>query len=127
MKKALFTLAFMGFLVIGASAQYFHRYKALPDADQPLREDKPLSFYPEHKPQVFGPDFRFKNPEIMNNKTERKYKIARHDYDNMPNYQPMGIYPSRIINPNDGVKHSLIITDPLKIRIAKDLTEDSDK
>ncbi|MEQ8556074.1 MAG: hypothetical protein RIC06_06160 [Cyclobacteriaceae bacterium] len=87
-----------------------------------LSTEKGLSFYSNPEYKFSERSFKVQRPE------ERQALVPSHRvenlrHDNMPNLQPMGIFPSINVMPDETTKYSLIITDPSKDGIPKGLNE----
>ncbi|XOV94620.1 MAG: hypothetical protein ACFHWX_07930 [Bacteroidota bacterium] len=126
MKKLTFTLGLIGFLVISASAQYFQSHKSNPGFQEPLPKGDSLTFYPKFKRQFSDRIFSPQSFGKTDNKPMEEKELSSYRHDNMPNLEPEGMFPLRIIKPDESVDHSLIVVPPnhgLKLRISNGLSE----
>lgn len=109
----ILALIVLGF--IPAKAQYRQNAKD-------IASQEGLSFYTKPEYKLSEKPFTQHSPQKLGSPTS-KALVERLSPDQMPNLLPKGIFPSRNLIPDNTSEYSLIITDPSKIRISKDLNE----
>ena len=107
----------LALIVLGftAKAQYLQKPKP---TIKGLSTEKGLSFYSNSEYKLSEKPFTQRSPEKLESPASQ-VQVKRLPPDQMPNLQPMGIFPSRNLIPDNTTQYSLIITDPTKIRISK--------
>ena len=109
------TIALIVLGFIPAKAQYRQN-------DRGVSSKEGLSFYSNPEYKFSERPFTQRSPQKLESPT-LKAQVKRLSPDQMPNLLPKGIFLSRNLIPDNTTQYSLIITDPSKIRISKELQE----
>ncbi len=79
-----------------------------------------LSFYSNPEYKFSERPFKVLSPEEREAPAPR-HQVEKLPHDQLPNLQPMGIYPSKNLVPDKTTRYSLIIKNPSNFKVAKGL------